>query len=178
MQYLSLLRGINVGSNSLVKMDALKAALTTAGMQNVRTYIQSGNVFFISENGDKARLAQKIEACVKDTFGISAGVAVFSKDEWQKILDAAPAWWGKRDNWKHNLFVLIGAYDMSQVVTAVGALNPEIEAMESGDGVLYQSMSMKLLGRTTTGKLASNPIYKQMTVRNYNTAIKLLELFE
>ena len=178
MHYLALLRGINVGGNSLVKMDVLKAALTTAGFESVRTYIQSGNVFFASEISDKAKLAQSIATCVKNTFGVSAGVAVFTKDEWQKILDNAPAWWGKRDDWKHNLLVLIGTYDISQVVAAVGTLKPEIEAMQPGDGVLYQSMSLKLFGRTTTGKLASNPVYKQMTVRNYTTATKLLKLFD
>lgn len=58
----------------------------------------------------------------------------------------------------------------------VGELKPDIETIEPGNGVLYQSMSLKMFGRTTTGKLVSNPIYKKITVRNYNTVTKLFSL--
>jgi uncharacterized protein (DUF1697 family) len=71
---------------------------------------------------------------------------------------------------------MIGSHDMTDVVQAIGSLKPDIEAMAPGQGVLYQSMSRELFGRTTTGKLVSSPIYKQMTIRNYNTVTKLLTL--
>lgn len=175
--YLALLRGINVGGNSIVPMADLREALAQCGFLNVRTYIQSGNVFFESPSTDKIALAKQIEDCVLQTFGAKASTVVFSKSEWQTIIHSAPKWWGQRDDWKHNLLIVIPPYDMAAVVSAVGELKPDIEAMEAGDGVLYQSMSLQLFGRTTTGKLASNPIYKQLTVRNYNTATKLLTLF-
>jgi len=41
-----------------------------------------------------------------------------------------------------------------------------------------EAMSLSLFGRTTAGKLASRPIYKRMTIRNYNTATKLAELLK
>ncbi len=71
---------------------------------------------------------------------------------------------------------MIKPFNMDEVIAAIGQLKPGIEMIEPGDGVLYQSMSRALFGRTTTGKLASNPIYKRMTVRNYNTSMKLLGL--
>ena len=43
--HLALLRGINVSGHNMIKMDVLKSVLENAGFQNVRTYIQSGNVF-------------------------------------------------------------------------------------------------------------------------------------
>lgn len=178
MQYLALIRGINVGGKGLVKMDALKTALTEAGFQDVRTYIQSGNIFFSSTSTNTNELAERIETSLKETFGITAGVAIFSKDQWQRLIANAPAWWGRRDGWKHNLLILIGPHTMAEVVAEVGALKPDIEAMQPGEGVLYQSMSLKLFGRTTTGKLISSPLYKRVTVRNYNTAVKLRDLFE
>ena len=43
--HLALLRGINVSGHNMIKMDTLKNLLENAGFQNVRTYIQTGNVF-------------------------------------------------------------------------------------------------------------------------------------
>ena len=177
MNYLALIRGINVGGNSLLKMDSLKAAFEAAGFKGVRTYIQSGNVFFSSDNLDQLALAEQISKLIAEHFHISAGVVVFTEQQWREIIQSAPIWWGKDQSWKHNLLILLPPYDMAEVVEAVGVLKPAIEAMAPGDGVLYQSMSLELFGRTTTGKLASNPVYKRMTVRNYNTANKLLQLF-
>lgn len=177
-RYLALLRGINVGGNSLMKMADLKAALQQDGFDNVRTYIQSGNVFFDSPETDKDKLAKDVEKSIKAHFHLDVRVAVFSKAEWQKVIEEAPDWWGRGKDWKHNLLIMLQPYDMQQVIEAYGELKPDIEAVEVGQGVLYQSILFAKFGRTTGGKLASNPIYKQMTIRNYNTATKLLPLFD
>ena len=47
MQYIALLRGINVGGQRMVKMSLLKAAFEAAGFNHVKTYINSGNVLFV-----------------------------------------------------------------------------------------------------------------------------------
>ena len=174
---MALLRGINVGGKGIVAMAELRDALQKCGLENVHTYIQSGNVFFSSPETDKLKLAQLVEDCVLTNFNVPAKAVVFTKDEWQQIIAAAPKWWGKNSEWKHNLLAVIPPYDMSKIIEAVGALKPDIEAIEPDKGVLYQSMSLKLFGRTTTGRLASSSAYKQLTIRNYNTASKLLELF-
>ena len=44
--YLALLRGINVGGKNKVPMAELKALLEELGLEDVRTYIQSGNAIF------------------------------------------------------------------------------------------------------------------------------------
>ena len=176
-EYLALLRGINVGGNSLIKMADLGAALAKDGFTDVRTYIQSGNVIFKSKINNADEIARNVESSIEKHFGIQVAVAIFTKREWQQIIANAPQWWGKNDEWKHNLIVLLKPYDMQETIEAVGLLKSEIEAMEPGEGVLYQSMSRALFGRTTTGKISSSPIYKRMTIRNYNTATKLLKMF-
>ncbi|MDO8736242.1 MAG: hypothetical protein Q7K29_04070 [Thermoleophilia bacterium] len=80
--------------------------------------------------------------------------------EWKKIIKSAPDWWGVDPEWKHNLLIMIKPCDMKEVISAIGELKPDIEAIQAGDGVVYQSMSKKLFGRTTTGKITSNPVYK------------------
>lgn len=177
-RYLALLRGVNVGGKGILKMSDLKVAIEQAGFKNVQTYINSGNVLFTTTTADTHKLAQDIHQIIHKTCQLDAEVVVFSRDEWRLIVEVAPQWWGENKDWKHNLLILIPPYDMKTVIAAVGELKPDIETMQPGNGVLYQSMSKALFGRTTTGKLASNPIYKKMTIRNYNTTTKLLTLLE
>ena len=174
--YLALLRGINVGGKNIIKMAELQASLSSgdSGLQNVRTYIQSGNILFDSPDTSTVALTQTIHDCIVREFKIEAGVVVVSREQWQRIIAAAPPEWGKDANWKHNILVLLDPRNMQSIVSSIGALSLDIELLVAGEGVLYQSMSRKLFGRTTTGKLASSPSYKQLTVRNYNTAVTLL----
>lgn len=44
--YISILRGINVSGQKLIKMDALKKMYGKLNFENIQTYIQSGNVVF------------------------------------------------------------------------------------------------------------------------------------
>ena len=51
MRYVALLRGINVGGNTMLKMSELKAAFEAAGLENVVSYINSGNLAFATAIG-------------------------------------------------------------------------------------------------------------------------------
>lgn len=176
-KYVALLRGINVGGNSIIRMADLKTCLEEAGLHDVATYIQSGNVLFSSPL-EQASLVSLIEIAIRDRFGFEVPVAVFSRERWREIIEAAPKEWGSNPAWKHNLLILLEPYDMGEIIKQIGVLKPGIETLVPGDGVLYQAMSLKLFGKTTTGKLAASPVYKRMTVRNYNTSRKLLELLD
>jgi len=176
MNYLGLLRGVNVGGKGLLRMSELKECLEKAGFAEVRTYIQSGNVLFAAPKTEPGRLARKMEAAIKKDFAMTVGVVVFTETEWQEIVQRAPKSWGEKKDWKHNLLALLPGTSAADVMMAVGALKPEIEAMAAGRGVLYQSLSIDSFGRTNSGKLAGHPIYRRITVRNHNTARKLAEL--
>lgn len=177
MKYLALIRGINVGGSSVIKMAALQEALAGAGFSAVRTYIQSGNVMFESSDADTAAFAKRIAHVIQKNFQIEAEVVVLSQPEWQHIIAHAPAWWGKDKNRKHNLFIVMQPNHMDEIVAAIGTLDPAVEVIAPGRGVLYQSMSAALTGRVTTSKLANSPLSKRLTVRNYKTANALLELY-
>lgn len=103
-------------------------------------------------------------------------MVILSEDELEDIVTHTSPNWAVDDGWKYNSLFLRPPYDMQHVVEAIRTLKPDIEILVPGHGVLYQAMSKKLFGVTTTGKLASNPIYKIMTVRNHNTTTALLRL--
>ncbi len=176
MNYLALLRGINVGGNAMIRMEELRKCLEKAGFAEVRTFIQSGNVLFAARKIAPAGLARKLEATIEKTFAMKVGVAVFAEEEWHDVVRRAPKWWGKSKDWKHNLLALLPGTKTSEVIQAMGTLNPEIEMVAPGPGVIYQSLSLALFGQTTSSKLPSRPLYRSITVRNYNTTMKLAEM--
>lgn len=178
IRYVALLRGVNVGGNALIKMSELKTVLEAAGFLDVATYIQSGNVLFASPKTDPKQLAKAIEHVLHKTFEITTTVVVFSAGEWQKIISSAPKTWGTDTKYKHNLLILIGSTSADEALKSMGPLKPGIELAAAGKRVIYQSLSWTDFGKTTGGKLASYPVYKLMTVRTYNTAIKLNTLLQ
>jgi uncharacterized protein (DUF1697 family) len=68
MRYIALLRGINVGGHQ-VKMERLRSHFAAIGLANARTYIQSGNVFFDSDETDEAALTQRIQSHLRASLG-------------------------------------------------------------------------------------------------------------
>jgi uncharacterized protein (DUF1697 family) len=89
-RYIALLRGINVGGNKLIKMEALAAAFTAAGFRKVKTYIASGNVIFETRATDRKALTKKIEKMLTAEFGHEIAVAVFTLDELQELTATDP----------------------------------------------------------------------------------------
>ena len=89
-KYVAFLRGINVGGNKLIKMEALAAAFTRAGFRNVKTYIASGNVIFSTPATDLEKLVKKIEKLLLATFGHEVAVLLFPFAELQAIVNSNP----------------------------------------------------------------------------------------
>ena len=59
--YVSMLRGINVGGHKKIKMDQLRASIEALGLEQVKTYIQSGNVVFKTGKISPSALSKRIE---------------------------------------------------------------------------------------------------------------------
>ena len=89
MRFIALLRGINVGGNTMLKMSDLKACLETAGFENVVTYINSGNVG-LDADGDEAFVVSKFESAVEASFDKQIPVMVREQGDISRIIEANP----------------------------------------------------------------------------------------
>lgn len=178
MKYLALLRGINVGGNKMIKMAELRECLEVAGFENVQTYIQSGNIIFESSENDRDKITETIEKTITKDFGHAVPAVVLSQDELEVIVDELPEGWMGDEKWKYNYLFLKTPYDMDEVISSIGNLKPQIETLTPGKGVIYQAILFTKFGQTTSGKLASMPVYQIMTIRNHNTVTKLFELMK
>jgi uncharacterized protein (DUF1697 family) len=88
--YVSLLRGINVGGHKKIKMHQLRISLEALGLEQVKTYIQSGNVVFKTSKTSPAALSKKIEAKIFSEFGFSASVISRTADEINQAIASNP----------------------------------------------------------------------------------------
>lgn len=89
-KYVAFLRGINVGGNKQIKMDALQRAFLSWKFVNVKTLLASGNVLFETKNSDASVSAESIEKNIKKTFGRDVNVILRSFQQIQDLFDANP----------------------------------------------------------------------------------------
>ena len=90
MRYIALLRGINLGGKTMMKMDDLKAEFERLGFGNVRSYINSGNLAFDTAKTTETKLIEKIEDAIEARFGRRVHVMVREQKDIERILKANP----------------------------------------------------------------------------------------
>ena len=93
-RYIALLRGVNISGKNKVPMAELKKIFEELGFGAVKTYLNSGNVIFSSDEENIGSLTDRIETTIKKWFGLDIPIFVISKEDLEDILQHAPAWWG------------------------------------------------------------------------------------
>jgi uncharacterized protein (DUF1697 family) len=88
--YITLLRGINVSGQKLIKMNALRASFESLGFEKVQSYLQSGNVIFQGDDRSEGTLEQRIAQQINSDFGFEVPVLVLSVDKLEAIIKNNP----------------------------------------------------------------------------------------
>jgi len=87
---ISLLRGVNVGGHHKVKMDELRALYESLGCEDVRTYINSGNVIFRTAERDLVRLRERIEDAIEQACGFRSEVILRTPSDLEGVIARNP----------------------------------------------------------------------------------------
>ena len=177
--YIALLRGINVGGKNIIKMADLKHMFEAMGMCDVKTYIQSGNVIFKS-NEEEEPLRNKIEYEIGKSFRFSVSVILRTVAELEWIIRNCPfsaeaIAEAESSSEGESLYVSLLIHAPSQ---------EKIEYMNAytseSDDYRIEGREMFLLFRHSIGKskLANNlsKLDVPATVRNWKTISKLVVL--
>lgn len=85
-----MLRGVNVGGNNKIKMDALQALCVSLKFKTPQTFIQSGNVIFCADEKDMAKLAKRIEDALEKKFGFRPAVVLRTLADLQDVIAKNP----------------------------------------------------------------------------------------
>jgi uncharacterized protein (DUF1697 family) len=166
--YAALLRGINVGGARKVAMTELAEVFAGLGHEDVRTYIQSGNVAF-SSSGAEPAIAAALEAAIDKRFGLDVKVMLRSHSELTAIEAGNP--FGGTDG-LHVVF-------LERAPAKSAKLDPD---RSPGDAFALAGRDLYLQLATGAGrtKLTLGYLEKQLgvagTQRNWNTVLKLIEL--
>ncbi|MFA1736151.1 DUF1697 domain-containing protein [Lysinibacillus fusiformis] len=181
IDYVALLRGINVGGHNKIKMADLREALIPLGLQNIRTYIQSGNILFQSTESEEV-LQKQIHETIQINFDITSTVIIRTDEEFQHIVNNCP----------------FSPQDIAEAsATAMGeslhvALLPAAPTKENRDKYLsYENDQERcvIIGREVYllfyNSIRNAKLSQQLpklevpaTVRNWKTIMKLTSMFE
>lgn len=179
--YIALLRGINVGGKNMIKMADLKRIFEAIGLGQVRTYIQSGNVLFES-NEEEEPLRERIEHEIKTVFGLAISVVLRTAAELEHIVLNCP----------FTAEEILNAESSAEGVSLYVSLlmqSPSQEAIERFDTYRNENDEYRIEGREVyllfrhsilKSKLANNlhKLHVPATVRNWKTINKLAVLLK
>lgn len=171
--YVALLRGINVGGRNSLPMTTLVKILESLGLEQVRTYIQSGNVLFRSRKS-RTGLAKQIREAIGKTHGFTPDVFVLRVDELQQAMRSNPFPEAEAEPKSLHLYFL-----------ASSPKEPNLEAMEAIrgererfaiDGNVFYLHAPDGIGRSKLATNAERRLGVPATARNWRTVTKLFEM--
>ena len=175
--HVALLRGINVGGNNIIRMDALRESFAAMGFSSVRTLIASGNVVFRTSAADPRKLEAAIEKVLSRNHGYAAKVVVRSLAEYGRMMRAIPPRWGSDKSLRYYVIFLRHAIDRRSLLGELD-VNEEVEEVRYVPGALLWSARIDALTRSKMRNVMGRPLYQDMTVRNLNTARKTFAMMK
>ena len=174
--FIALLRGINVSGHNIIKMAELKLLLQNIGLENVITYIQSGNVVFNSTEINENLFEELISDKIKETYGYNVKVLVVSKEYLKSVFNNNPLLKDSSIDFKKLCVTFLKKKPTEEGKEKVYELASKDELLIFKDKTVY-IYCPNGFGRT---KLSNNNIEKKLkisaTSRNWNTTTKLVEL--
>lgn len=175
--YIVLLRGINVGGKNIIPMAGLRTCLDAHGFSQVSTYIASGNVLLKSDL-DADDVKAQIEGVLSENFSLDNGfvkVLVLTPSQLQAVIEHKPEGFGEQPEKYHSDVIFLMGVDAAQ---ALPAFSPRegVDQVWAGEGVIYSQRLSSERTKSRLNKIMESPLYKSMTIRNWNTTTKLLEL--
>ena len=175
MKYVALLRGINVGGKTLIKMADLKTCAEELGLDEVSTFIASGNLLFESGERSAAELETRIERAVEKRFKLPVKVVVLDRTAYARIVKAIPKAWVGDTSLRANVAFVRRGTSAKQVVRELEP-DPAVEEVKAVNGAILWATKRDAVNRSVMRKLIGGAAYKELTVRNLNTTLRLQEL--
>ena len=172
MKYVMFLRGINVGGIR-VPMLALKECLSALGLENVKTYLQTGNVVFDSSFSEK-ELKVLIEQSLSKSFNYEAFVLLFPRSIVKEVVDNYP--FDANDS-NHRYALFCSSQEVKrELFSYANIIDNGIEEIAAGKNVIYWRAPKGGSTDTTFSKIIGKSKYKATTTnRNLNTLEKMIK---
>jgi uncharacterized protein (DUF1697 family) len=175
---IAMLRAVNVAGHQKLNMEALRTLCGGLGLQDVQTYIQSGNVVFRENSGEPEALARKIEDGIHQKFGFRPDVIVRTTSELRKVISNNP-FAGRPEVEPNRLLVLfMASAPARQARERILAMPCEPEEMYFKGRELYIYYPNGMARPKIPVARIEKVLAGSSTGRNWNTVNKLLAMAE
>ncbi len=172
MKYISLLRGINVGGNNLIKMSVLKDAFITAGFTNVTTLIASGNVIFESR---KKVEAEKLEILLNEKLKTNIVLVLLNPAELKRVVKEVPPDWKKKTTIRRYVAFVKKPMTTQEVLEEI-EIKEGVDFVKKGKEVIYMTTKLDGITKSKLSKISQSKVYRFLTIRNFITVEKLAKM--
>ncbi|NVK53072.1 MAG: DUF1697 domain-containing protein [Flavobacteriaceae bacterium] len=168
--YIVLLRGINVSGKNKIQMAELKNLLLKLEFQNIKTYIQSGNIVLDAKE-TKSKVCKKIQEIIALRFDYDVPVLAKTVKEWEKVFQKNP--YVDREDYSKVYFTFLQRKPKETLIEVNKAPEDEYTII---DDVVYLYCGGGYGNTKLSNRLFEKKLKTKATTRNYNTTVKLLEL--
>jgi uncharacterized protein (DUF1697 family) len=172
-RYIVLLRAVMPSGRNKVPMAQLREALSAGGFENVRTYIQSGNVL-VDTTLPAREVEERVRELIRKHIGPDLAIVARTRDQIRKVLEGNP--FGKGHDQSRVFFVLMATRPPAAKVK-------QLLAEDLGDeklAVVGTCAYMYVPGTYGRNRLSNNFVEKKLgvaaTMRNLNTLTRLVEM--
>ena len=168
-----LVRGINVGGKNKVVMAQLRQELTGLGLENVETYINSGNIFFDTSR-PRTQLVESLQDFFKEHYPFIRYFSLLSQEDYEEECSHLPNWWSQ-DLARKDILFYTKDLNVDQAIEKVNSLELVDEVLHFGKlGIFWGKLSEASYSKTAYHKhLLKMPFYRQITIRNAKTFDKI-----
>jgi uncharacterized protein (DUF1697 family) len=170
--HIAFLRGINVGGKNLLPMKRLVGEIEALGLQNISTYIQSGNVVFRSRDSRNADLTRQIQSTIKENHGFSPTVIVLDLDQLENAVASNPFPEAESEPKKLHLF-FFASTPKDPDLKILENLKSDNERFEIRGTVFYLH-APEGTGRSKLAARVERSLGVSVTARNWRTVCKIM----
>jgi len=174
--HIALLRGINVSGHKIIKMELLRKILGELDFQNIRTYIQSGNIIFESHLSDVARLEQQIAAKIEEHFSFTVPVTVVTPDELLGIINKNPYAKESLSDATQPYVSFLSEIPKNEQLDVLKTIDFNGDQFIGIDKTLYLWYANSAGNSKLSNAIIESKLKLRSTARNWKTVLKLYEL--
>ena len=177
IRYVAFLRGINVGGHKPIKMADLSRLFTSFGLQNVKTYIASGNVLFETPETDPEVVSQRVEEGLRKALGYETTIILRTMSELVELVSSDPF---KDVPQPENVRLYVTFFaEVPHSVLKLPYESPqgEFQILKKTNREVFSVVFLSQISRSVDGMtFVEKEFGKASTTRNWNTVKKIVAL--
>lgn len=173
-RYIVFLRAINVSGHNIIKMQALRAMWQLPGIDNIKTYIQSGNVVLDAKEADIKKLSAKLARPLKQHTGNDIELMILTLPELQQAIDANPM--SKVPEGYMLYITFLSAIPGKELVQKLEGMSNAVDTFKVQGKVVYALVDKKAPKSQFSNMFIEKHLKQPATGRNLNTIEKMLAL--